>query len=158
QTQLIDAFGPFMDTIFSSVKAKDYNIMVAKSDSDGNIKSCEPCSPNSFWCGDYCTAKASLDMKCETALGAGQVAPYNNKASNRICGVPGGKRYLTSSLGQSQIKELFPCMAKVGTFGSGAELPMSAAVAALTEQAKAGACNDGFLRDDALLVVTVITD
>jgi len=158
QTQLIDAFGPFMDTIFSTVKAKDYNIMVVDSDYEHIDETCEPCDPDSFWCGDWCTAKASLDLACEKTLGAGEVAPYNFEASNAICGVPGGKRYLTSSLGQSAIEALFPCIAKVGTFGSGAERPMSALVAAVTKEADQGGCNQGFLRDDAVLVVTVISD
>src|SRR5215471_2753583 len=89
QTQLIGAFGPFMDTIFSTVKAKDYNIMAVDSDAGENIDTaCEPCTPNSFWCGDWCTVKSGLNLACERGLGAGEVAPYNNEASNKVCGVP----------------------------------------------------------------------
>jgi hypothetical protein len=148
-----------MDTIFSTVEAKDYNIMVVTSDASEKIDdTCEPCTPDSFWCGDWCSAKAGLDVACEKTLGAGQVAPYNNEASNQICGVPDGKRYLTSKLDQAAIKDLFQCMGKVGIFGSGAEKPLSAMAAALTSEAQQGGCNEGFLRDDAVLVVTVITD
>jgi hypothetical protein len=49
-------------------------------------------------------------------------------------------------------------MAKVGIFGSGAELPTSAVAEAVTTQNAAGACNAGFVRDDAILVVTFISD
>jgi hypothetical protein len=159
QTQLIDAYGPFMDTIFSTVEANDFHVMVVKSDGAETIdQTCEPCTPESFWCGDWCSAKNGLDVACEKTLGAGQVAPYNNEASNSVCGVPAGQRYLDSALGEADIKSIFPCMAQVGIFGSGAEQPMSAMAAALTTEANAGGCNEGFLRDDAVLVVTVISD
>jgi hypothetical protein len=159
QTALIDSFGPFMDTIFATVQAQDYQIMVTDSDADGDISgACEPCTPDSFWCDDWCTAKAGLDLDCETALGAGEVAPYNNEASNTICGVPGDRRYLTAETDQATTKSLFQCMGKVGIFGSGAEMPMSAMAAAVTTQSQPGGCNEGFVRDDAILVVTVISD
>ncbi|MEM6997070.1 MAG: hypothetical protein AAF721_41585 [Myxococcota bacterium] len=159
QSALLSSFGPFMDTIFATVAAQDYHIMVVDSDGDADISgTCEPCIPNSFWCGDWCEAKADLDVACETTLGAGEVAPYNNQASNTICGVPDGRRYLTSDSAPDEIKSLFQCIGKVGIFGSGAELPMSALVDAVTVESAAGGCNAGFLRDDAILVVTFITD
>ena len=159
QTALVDSFGPFMDTIFATLDAQDYRIMVTDSDADGDISgACEPCTPDSFWCDDWCDAKADLDVACEQALGAGEVAPYNHQASNEICGVPDGKRYLTSDLDQATIKDLFACMARVGIFGSGAEMPTSAIAEAVTTQNEAGGCNAGFVRDDAILVVTFISD
>jgi hypothetical protein len=159
QQRLIQAFPSFIDTIFSTVQAQDYQIMVTDSDADGDISgACEPCTPDSFWCDDWCTAKAGLDLDCETALGAGEVAPYNNEASNTICGVPGDRRYLTAETDQATTKSLFQCMGKVGIFGSGAEMPMSAMAAAVTTQSQPGGCNEGFVRDDAILVVTVISD
>ena len=53
----------------------------------------------------------------------------------------------------------FGCAARVGT-GSSAdtEQPMDAMVAAVTNEGAAATCNEGFLRDDAILVVTFITD
>ena len=159
QSALVDSFGPFIETIFGTVQAQDFHIMVTDSDAGSDIEdTCEPCSPNSFWCDDWCTAKADLDVDCETTLGAGEVAPYNFEASNTICGVPDGNRFLTSGLDQAEITDLFQCMARVGTFGSGAELPTSAIVEAVGPQNGAGGCNPGFVRDDAVLVVTFITD
>jgi hypothetical protein len=157
QTALINSFPAFIDTIFSTVQAQDYHIMVIDSDADGDIAgACEPCSPNSFWCDDWCTAKANLDIACETALGAGEVAPYNNEASNQICGLANDQRFLTSDLPPDEIKSKFACMGKVGTFGSGAEMPITALQHAVTTQAND--CNQGFLREDAVLVVTIISD
>jgi hypothetical protein len=157
QTSLVNSFGPFVDAIFSNVSAQDYQIMVIDSDADEDLHACEPCPWDSSWCGKYCDIQSSLGP-CERTLGAGEIQPYTNQASNMDCGVPGGKRYITSALTHAEIKDKFACMAKVGIFGSGAERPMSAMVEALTSQLAPGACNEGFLRDDAVLVVTVITD
>jgi hypothetical protein len=53
----------------------------------------------------------------------------------------------------------FPCAARVGTGGDGNERPAQTLQAALQPALQAvGACNDGFLRPDALLVVVIITD
>ncbi len=159
QTALIDSFGPFVDTIYDALPAQDFRIMAIDSDAGQDIyETCEPCMPDSYWCGDWCTAKTGLDVACETTLGAGEVAPYNNKASNTICGVPDGKRYLTSALSRPEIKDKFACIAKTGTFGSWAELPMTAMADAVTTQNQPGGCNEGFVRDDAVLVVTIITN
>ena len=159
QTALVNSFAPFIETIFATVQAQDFQIMVTDSDAGGDIDgACEPCSPSSFWCDDWCEAKADLDVACEVTLGAGEVAPYNNEASNTICGVPEGRRFLTSDLDQGEITELFQCMAKVGIFGDGAEMPTSAIAEAVTTQNEAGGCSPGFVRDDAILVVTFITD
>jgi hypothetical protein len=49
-------------------------------------------------------------------------------------------------------------MAMVGTGGSGWELPISAVAAAVTTQNEPAGCNAGFVRDDAILVVTIISD
>jgi len=158
QQRLINAFPSFMDTIFTTVQAQDYQIMVVDSDANQDQSSgCDPggCPGLIDWCGNYCDVQ-DLMTPCDYELGAGVIQPYNMGASNAICGVPGNNRYLTSDLDQAQIDQLFPCMAQVGTFGSGAELPMSALSAAVTDQA--AGCNAGFVRDDAVLVVTVISD
>lgn len=53
----------------------------------------------------------------------------------------------------------FACAAQVGTGGNDDERPMAALLGALSpEQNAPGDCNAGFLRDDALLVVVIISD
>jgi hypothetical protein len=53
----------------------------------------------------------------------------------------------------------FSCAARVGTGGDGDERPAQALMAALSSpNIDAGECNEGFLRDDALLVIVIITD
>jgi hypothetical protein len=51
----------------------------------------------------------------------------------------------------------FSCVAKVGTDGSGQEQPLNAAKLALTDRIADGK-NKGFMRDDALLAVVMLTD
>jgi len=67
-----------------------------------------------------------------------------------------GGRFATEA---DDLEVTFPCMAQVGTFGSGVEQPVTGAIAALDPaMATPGACNEGFLRDDAILVLIILTD
>ncbi len=90
---------------------------------------------------------------CSGILGAG----LTKSASNTDCGVAGGRAWMTDS--QPDLSATFTCLATVGTDGSGNEQTMGSAVFAVGDILNApGACNDGFIRDDALLVITVISD
>lgn len=64
-----------------------------------------------------------------------------------------GHSYITEA--DEDIADAFACIADLGVTGSGDERPMEAMIEALSGEIE---CNEGFLRDDALLVVTVITD
>lgn len=67
-----------------------------------------------------------------------------------------GKAYMTD---EDPLEESFACAAHVGTGGSGWEKPIAATLAALDPGlGEPGACNEGFIRDDALLVLVIITD
>jgi hypothetical protein len=59
---------------------------------------------------------------------------------------------------QPDLASTFACVAQVGTYGDGNERPIAAMHAAVSHPANDGGCNDGFLRDDAILVVTLLTD
>jgi hypothetical protein len=68
-----------------------------------------------------------------------------------------GKRWMDQS--EPDLNAKFTCAGRVGTQGDGNERPMTAIQAALSPGLNAaGACNDGFIRDDALLVIVLITD
>lgn len=54
--------------------------------------------------------------------------------------------------------EDFSCIAELGTSGCGFEQPLEAVLRALTTQAASGRPNNGFLRNDSLLVVVFVTD
>jgi hypothetical protein len=78
-------------------------------------------------------------------------------SSNMVCGpYEDGHNFMTEAddLGTS-----FACAARLGSFGDGFEKPMEAMVRAVGDfHDGPGECNEGFIRDEALLVVVVITD
>lgn len=78
-------------------------------------------------------------------------------SSNAVCGpFASGKRFMSEA---DMLGPKFGCAGQVGTMGAGNEQPMFTLAQALTPAINApGACNDGFIREDALLVVVLITD
>ncbi|MEM6991292.1 MAG: hypothetical protein AAF721_12360 [Myxococcota bacterium] len=82
---------------------------------------------------------------------------HGEGSSNRDCApFASGGRYMTEA---DDLGEAFSCAAQVGIGGEGNERPMQTMVTAISEgMTGPGGCNEGFLRDDALLVVVVITD
>ena len=87
-------------------------------------------------------------------LGAGRISTGNGQA----CGLPDGRRFIDSTEDKN-LESAFSCLGNQGVDGSGREQPMEALSNALSDDflGKDG-CNQGFLRDDAILVVMVITD
>jgi hypothetical protein len=67
-----------------------------------------------------------------------------------------GARYMTDA---DDLPAKFACAALIGTDGDNDEAMMAGATAAISPALNAdGACNAGFVRDDALLVLVLITD
>lgn len=67
-----------------------------------------------------------------------------------------GYNYMTEN---DDLEMAFTCAADVGTSGSGSEQPVEGTIQALEGFLNSpGQCNDGFNRDDAILVVVIITD
>ncbi len=91
-------------------------------------------------------------VACDATLGAGIAESPEGFA----CGVVGGNRYMLPS--QPALADTFACVATVGVNGDSEERPMEAMVEAVTTQSGPGTCNSGFLRPDAILVVTFISD
>lgn len=78
-------------------------------------------------------------------------------SSNMVCTpFAEGNRFATE---QDDLEDVFPCMAQVGTSGSPIEQPVSALIASFDPSKRGpGDCNEDFLRDDAILVVVIVTD
>lgn len=89
---------------------------------------------------------------CDGTLGAGRLTD----AAGNGCGLVGGHRYATQD--QPDLVSAFTCMASVGIGGSIDEKTMDATIASVTALEGPGQCNEGFLRDDAILVITIISD
>ncbi len=105
--------------------------------------------------GDYACGQTE-PMECEDIMGAGVTHPRGRDASNAACDFASGRRFIAS--GEPNLGTAFECAARVGTNSSLGEKPMEAMIQALTGSGDVAACNEGFLRDNAVLVVVVITD
>lgn len=90
-------------------------------------------------------------------LGALVTSTQGRKSSNHACGPYGeGRNYMTR---EDPIENDFPCAATPGIDGDPLERVIDGLRGAFSpELSKAGGCNEGFLRDDAILVTVVITD
>jgi hypothetical protein len=136
QQNLIDNFPTFIDGIESTLGAVDsFQVGVIATDAfSGNPGAC-----------------ILLGALITETTGAGP------ESSDAVCGpYASGYAYMTED---DDLEETFACAAQVGTIGNGFERPMEAMVTTVGKTlGDVGGCNEGFLRDDALLVVVVITD
>ena len=134
QTNLVANFPAFIDGIQATlVDVDSFHVGIATSDEyAGNPLACQQL-------GSLVTTTAGAD------------------SSNSMCGpFTEGFPYITE---QDDLSTSFQCAARVGTSGEAGERPMNALEAAIGPALNAeGACNEGFIRDNALLVVVVITD
>ncbi len=155
QAALKAAFPAFIETIQQTLPTSDYHIMVADTDAEGR------CSPDTC---NHSTCKAAksyackdIFVECDTIRGAGVNHPAGEAASNMPCDFFGGNRYLLSE--DPKLVDNFSCAASVGLAGHPSERPMDGIVEALSPANNdIGGCNEGFLRDDAILVVTFLSD
>ncbi len=175
QEQLIDAFPKFIDTIKAKFDDFDYHIMVVDGDSTWGSSICDDVCPT-LACkieepccgltdtepkGEPCCAAAPdypcehIDEKtaCDDAFGAGTVFPAGTYSSNKLCSIDVKRRYMVK--GEPNLKDTFACVARVGVDG-GARLGQALTAAMQKGINDPGGCNPGFLRKDALLMVTLI--
>jgi len=134
QANLIANFPNFITGIQSTLENVDeYHVGVVTTDAyTGNLPACQ-------------------------VLGGLVSRTGGTASSNQICGpYADGRNYMTE---MDDLASSFACAAQVGVAGNGIERPMNAMEAAVRgDHAAAGQCNEGFLRDDALLVVVIISD
>ncbi len=161
QQNLIASFPTFISTIQQELEeAQDYHIMVI--DTDAYVfAGCELiCSFPPGWCPmalDEYTCGVTKPEQCEDVLGAGVVDPKGTSSSGPACDFSSGGRYMDVS--EPDLAAAFACAAQVGTGSTDdPEKPMQAMVNAVAPNGPSADCNLGFLRSDAILVVTFITD
>lgn len=168
QQNLINSFPQFIQTIQQTLMAEDYHVMVVDTDASGGgsssttcINGVCTCTPSPACCEQVCQFSNSCNGfpcnnlpgdDCDGTLGAGKIFDQDGM----LCLPENGPRFITED---DDLTGAFSCAGNVGTFGSGAEEPAHAMVKATGPELNAvGACNEGFIRDDAILVVTIITD
>jgi hypothetical protein len=137
QANLARSFTGFTGVMRQVLEATDFHIMVVATGGDAEDAD-EP----------------ALDVEeCEEIQGAAR----RRSEEGDDCGIAGGLPFMVAQ--QPNLDATFSCLAQVGTDGAAVERPMDAVLAATSATLNApGRCNDGFLRDDAVLVVTFITD
>ena len=167
QNNLANSFPSFINTIQTEVQAQDYNIMVIDTDEwdkwgekwDKCHNKCLTDDPGDSCLTIYfddiiCGMEPPEPPACDQTLGAGRAQGAGGPPVD--CGIDGGARYMTED--QTDLPGTFQCVAEMGATGNSNERPMDAMRAALGPQTQAGGCHPGFLRDDAILVVTFISD
>ena len=158
QAALIAAFPGFIAEIQNTLEAgSDYHILVTDTDEWGrcNTVGWDGMNPGHQTCNNYIENTAFEE--CDRVRGAGVVHPAGGSASNMPCFPFGGNRYLVE--GAPDLAGTFACTATVGAAGHPSARPMDSMIAALQPAINGpGGCNDGFLRDDAILVITFISD
>ncbi len=164
QEKLIAAFPEFIDTIQERFSGFDVHIMVTDSDWQWGITDCNPqgCDKTNnngceldgnyfipdYPCGVY---PEIIKDPCNITLGAGVIFNAGEGATNAPCQLDDDRRYITQD--QTNLKDTFACLARAGQ--SNAFRIAESAIAAVSPEMNAeGACNAGFLRDDALLMLT----
>jgi len=157
QGRLVASLPGFMDAIQAQLPDFDYHILSANTAPGWSIKDCSVCTEGCDPQGEppYCSAAVTA---CDKKVGAGVIFPVGLYASNRLCDIDSGLRYITP--GQQNLDEVFACTAQVGIYGSpiAGEAMVAALQPEINDPKKDYACNSGFLREDALLVVTIIQD
>jgi hypothetical protein len=156
QEKMLAAFPDFIATIQAKFSDFDFHIMVVDGDTEWGLLACDDDCAQNGACGvvpDYPCDLLHLVTDCDRTIGAGNVFAAGGYATNKPCTIAGGRRYLTKE--QPKLTETFSCVAKLGV--SGHDLMGQALNAAMKPSMNApGGCNAGFLRDDALLMVTFI--
>lgn len=161
QDNLASSFPSFINSINSTLdQAQDYHIMVLDTDawvfSQCPLLCAFPVLPG-ICVGFDCGPPAQQPEQCENILGAGVTHPKGANASNMNCNFANGLRFMTDA--EPNLAGTFQCAARVGTDSTDdPERPMEAMVAAVADAGPASTCNFQFLRDDAILVVTYVTD
>jgi hypothetical protein len=135
QANLVASFPGFIDGIRNQLAdAEGYHVGVITSDLYFDLA-----DPGCLMEGTLITRTSGMGSSNQ------QCDPYSS-----------GKRFMTE---EDDLAAKFACAAQVGIGGDGNERPIQTMLAALSDPMNApGGCNDGFVRDDALLVVVIITD
>ena len=151
QQRLVESVPAFTETILSALpNVSDIRVGVVDTDSFPGLGSVDPLQG--------CPDDGTFDCEsCDYTLGALLTKPDSALDPAASCNFSTGTAYMDARA--PTFPEEFACVANVGTEGNQVEQQAGALVQALSPALLgAGGCNEGFLRDDALLIVLIITD
>ena len=157
QDRLKAAFHPFVSLLKQELADFDYQIMVVDAGGAALLNKCSECEgmcdgcqwqdcPEDYPCGPF--------FECDVTEGAGVTVVGNYGGSNKRCQLATENRYITTA-DAATLDASFACIA---TLGEGPKTPvvMESMMRALKPDMLDGGCNDGFVRENALLVVVAI--
>lgn len=154
QGRILTSFPTLLDSLASGPLGLD-DVHILVTDTDAWVfEDCfdDPCPfcPESFEC-------ATEPLPCEDVIGAGITHPRGLGAGNTACDFSSGGRYIDAT--EPDVAAAFQCAADVGTASfDHDEHTLEAALRPLQPWSDAWACNEGWLRDDAILVLVFVTD
>ena len=149
------------DAITAAAKNYDLHLMVTSESPDFLTtadKLCgTDCDPITMPCDEVPEHVCIQSWEeCDWAVGHGEIFPRGTGASNKLCPTTEGRRFARSQ--DPQFHEAIDCLLRVGRSGTGKEYMATVPMAALKpEMVAEGGCNAGFLRDDAMLVVVMVS-
>jgi hypothetical protein len=149
-----------MATIKDSFAEYEPHILVANPDGDWTPENCDEymCPTYKPNCGpdaeDYVCFQND-GLICDYTIGAGIMFNAGPNATNHACQLYGGNRYIIPGEPDA---DAFECIARVGYLGPDTPMRDALFAAVQPEINGPGGCNEGFIRPDALLVVTMIFD
>jgi hypothetical protein len=149
QQNLVASVPGFVEAMKTALPTlQSFRVGVVDTDAYPEIGSMDPL--------DGCPDEADC-ASCDYQLGAFLNKPLSAVDPATSCAFSTGQSYMD---GQAEtFASEFECAAVVGVDGNPVEQQAGALVASVSpELNEAGGCNEGFLRDDALLVFLMITD
>lgn len=155
QKRLLEAFPAFASMLAEQLGELDVQVLVTSNTFGWYMKNCSLCADPADCdpLGDPPGCGAQLD-NCDKILGSARTFPVGVGASNRRCDLAGDRRYIQQ--GEPDVVEAFTCLAQVG-YGLGTGDQFATMVDAVSDKLTGlGRCNEGFVRDDALLAVVVV--
>ena len=158
QQTLLSAFPAFAAVTQALIPASDQShVMVVKTDEGFGGHCIDHCAELGLCLDNLGFDCAQTTVGCDAQLGAGVVYPYGILGRNEPCELTGEARYIVPE--EEDVLPAMTCIADLGVRLYDTPRTADALLAALSEdQLGEGGCNEGFLRDDALLVVTLVTD
>lgn len=140
------------ETMQTQFGDRDMHAMVIDTDASWGHPYCEGQCNLLGECGEWPDYPCDLQLdSCDRTLGAGLVYPG---VTTQPCDVQPGGRYVSGS--QETFVDALVCLTDVGNYGNGVQYQAQATVEAL-EPELANSCNSGFLRDDAMLVIVLVS-
>jgi len=151
QQNLVDAVPGFVESMRTALPSvKSFRVGVVDTDTYPDLGVGE--DPL-----DGCPAEGADCASCDYTLGAFLDKPLSAGNPESSCNFSTGGPFMEGAA--EAFPDEFACAAVVGTDGNPIEQQVASLLAAVDPAASAdGACNQGFLRDDALLVFLMITD